>query len=264
MKILVSAILGLLLLLGSLLPYSRISSAKGQDDNTSTKEASVDDSNDDEDEDDKGGFKSRLEAAREARKKAFEEAKDRSEEALEEAKKKREEAREEFKLKLQEIKDERKAKIVENLDGRLGKLNEKWIRHFNRVLSRLSQIIAKIKVRAEELAGEGVDVSEVNAQVLEAEAAIAEAQAAVDAQAAMVYTIEIGDEDSLGDAVSEALGEFKEDIKAVWEKVREARHQVVEALAALKRTAGEGVEIDEEEKLSPSPLPTEVPSPTPV
>jgi len=265
-KILVSAVLGLLLLLGSLLPYSRIPSAKGQDDNTSTQEASADDS---DDEDDNDSFQDRLGAAREARKRAFEEAKQRRQEASEEAKTRREEAREEFKLRLKEIKDERKAKIVENLDERLANRNEKWIRHFNRVLTRLSQIIAKIKIRAEELAGEGTDVSEVNAQVAEAEAAIEVAQEAVNAQALKVYTIEITDEDSLGDAVSEVIGEFKDDIKAVWEKVREARRQVVEAFVALKRAAGEPDEDrDEQEETSPSPLPspspTEVPSPTPI
>jgi hypothetical protein len=254
-KTLVWILLGLLLLLGSLSSYAGVALARwDSDDNSSTQEAEVGD-----DDGDDNNFRERFEAAREARIKAYEEAKERRQEALENAKRLREEAREKFRLSLEEIKDERKHKIVENLDEHLAERNEKWVNHFNRVLSRLSQIIAKIKVKAGELAGQGIDVSAVNTQVSEAETAIAAAQEAVDAQALKTYSFEITDEDSLGEAVSETIGEFKDDIKAVWEKVRTARHEVVEAFVALKKAAGE-----EDEGLSPSPSPTPEPTQTPI
>lgn len=256
MKTLASIVLGLLLLVGSLFPYSRIVTARGSDDNDSTQEASVNDSDDDKD-----GFRTRFQAAKEERLRALKEAREARKEALEEAKRRRGEARKEFKQRLEEIKDERKANIVENLDERLAERNEKWVNHFNRVLTRLNQIIAKIKARAEELAGQGTDVGEVNTQIAEAEAAIAAAQEAVNVQATQVYTIDITDEEGLGDDVSQTIGEFKDDIKAVWKKVREARKQVVEAFVALKKAAGD---IDDEDELSPSVSPTEAPSPTPI
>jgi hypothetical protein len=111
-------------------------------------------------------------------------------------------------------------------------------------------------------------VSEVNTQISEADAAIAAAQEAVNAQATKAYTIEITDEDSLGEAVSQTIGEFKDDIKEVWQKVRDARHEVVEAFVALRRAAGE----PDEDEVSPSPTPTvtltptptETPTPTPI
>ena len=155
------------------------------------------------------------------------EAKQRFEKALEEAKKRREAAqarvktrREEFKEKLETIKDERKQKAVENLDQKFSSINDKQVDHFNKVLSRLSQILAKIKDKGGETS--------------EAEAAINEASEAVLVQAGNTYIIEIADEENLGENVSETVHNLRDDLKGVREKVRMAKEAVHEAFKSLR------------------------------
>jgi len=182
-------------------------------------------------------MKKRLrEAQEEARKKREEivnEFRERRQEALAELEKKREE----FQLKLQEIKDERKQKIVENIDERLSSLNEKWVSHWNRVLSRLTEILAKITSRADALAAEGVDVSSVRSAVTVAEAAISAAQEAVNNQVSNTYVVDITSEENLGQDVKSVISDFHANIKSVWDKVKSARLAVGDALKVLKEVA---------------------------
>ena len=174
-----------------------------------------------------------------------EEAKTNREQALEEfqarreaAKEERELKREEFKQKLSEIKDERKRKIVELLDLRTDKLVERWVEHWNIVLSRLTEILAKIESRADKAEEAGHDVSGVRTAIAEAEAAIAEAQNAVNELAGKTFVIEITDEDSLGQNVSDSVHQVREELQAVREKVRAARQAVLDALHALQAIRG--------------------------
>ena len=182
-------------------------------------------------------MKKRLrEAQEEARKKREEvvnEFREKRQEALTELEKKREE----FQLKLQEIKDERKQKIVENIDERLASLNEKWISHWNRVLSRLTEILAKITSRANALEAEGVDVSSVRSAVTVAEAAISAAQEAVNNQVSNTYVVDITSEENLGQDVKSVISDFHANIKSVWDKVKSARLAVGDALKVLKEVA---------------------------
>jgi len=235
--------MGLAILLGSLAPRANMALIRGDEDESTP---------------------SALGSAKEERLRALQEAREARNNIWEEAKKKREAAREELKLKLEDLKDQRKAKVVEHIGDRINALNEKWINHFNKVLARLNQILAKVKTRAEELASGGTDTSGVGTQITQAETAIAEAQYAVNNQAAQVYDLEPSDETTLGKEVSGVIGDFKDDIKAVWEKVRDARHQVVEAFSALKKATGEpeGTEGQDEEGASPTVSPTETPTPT--
>lgn len=205
------------------------------------------DTNDDElDFRSRDQIKNRLTQVRENKNNFLEEARERRKEKLEAAKKAREEAlenakerREEFKKHLEELKDERKQKIVEHLDERLASLNQKWVNHFNRILTRLTEILAKIQGRTDELAGNGADVTEVNTAISAANSAIDTAQAAVDGQAGKTYVIEITDEESLGENVSEVIHQFREDIAGVREVVRDAREAVRSAYKALKEASGE-------------------------
>ena len=178
--------------------------------------------------------KDALQIIREERKKALEEAKTR---------------REEFKNKVGEIRDQRKKEVVERIDENIGKHNEKWIEHWNKVLSRLSEILAKIKTRTDKAASEGKDVTDVNSAISEADAAITAAQSALDAQAGKTYVIEITDEENLGENVSAVVRKFKTDIKGVQEKVKAARQAVHDAFKALKSI------LKPEETGTPSPTP---------
>ncbi|MFZ5932548.1 MAG: hypothetical protein ACOYT7_00460 [Patescibacteria group bacterium] len=202
------------------------------------------------------GTSANLREALEARKNALEEARRERKEALERAREAREAAmdaaktaREEFKERLREIRNERKRKVVERIDENIAKHNEKWVEHWNRVLSRLREILAKIQTRADKLAAVGKDVSKVNSAISAAESLIAEAQSAVDAQAGKTYVIEITDEETLGENVSRLVQDFRNDVKSVIEKVQAARKGVRDAFKELKAI----FEVESSESPSPTP-----------
>ena len=187
-----------------------------------------------------------LEEARRANKEALQRIREERKKSLEAAKTEREQ----FKERLQELRDEKKREVVERIDQNIGKHNEKWVEHWNKVLSRLSEILAKVKTRTDKAAAEGQDVTAVNAAIAAADAAIAAAQSAVDAQAGKTYVIEITDEENLGENVSVIVRQFKSDTKAVHEKIQTARKAVHDAFKALKALIK-----PEEEEASPSPTP---------
>lgn len=141
--------------------------------------------------------------------------------------------REEFQERLSNLRDERKAQVLENVDRRLSSILTRWISHWNNVLSRLDQILAKVTTRAERLAQNGVDVSVVNSAIDSAEAAIARAQEQIDELAGKDYVFEVGEEASLGEDVRTFLASFKEDMRTVSEAVKSAREAVHQAIRSL-------------------------------
>lgn len=146
--------------------------------------------------------------------------------------------REEFKQKLTEIRDERKRSIVELIDLRIDKMVERWANHWNKVLTRLSEILAKVGTRADKAETAGHDVSAVRAAIAAAEAAIAAAQNAVNELAGKTFVIEITDEETLGQNVRETIHAARAEFVAAREKVREARQAVLDALHSLKAIRG--------------------------
>ncbi|EKD62741.1 MAG: hypothetical protein ACD_52C00076G0006 [uncultured bacterium] len=175
-------------------------------------------------------------AARAKREQALTEFREKRQEAIGEL----QENKEEFRLRLQEIKDEQKRKIIENIDLRLTSINDKWINHWNRVLSRLTEILAKIGSKASVLSEDGKDIASVSSAIASAETAIASAQEAVNGQAGQLYVINLADEKNLGRNVASTINDFHTDIKSVLEKIKDARVAVGDALKALKGVAGEG------------------------
>lgn len=176
---------------------------------------------------------------------AVEDARTRRHEAIDEFRTRREAAREEwqsrreeFKQNLSEIRDARKRRIVELIDLRTDQMLERWINHWNRVLARLTEILAKIGTRADKAEAAGHDVSSVRAAIAEAEAAIAEAQAAVNELAGKTFVIEITDEENLGQNVRDTLHTLRQELLAVREKVRLARQAVLDALHSLQAIRG--------------------------
>lgn len=140
-----------------------------------------------------------------------------------EAESKRNQAQGEFRRKLAEISDERKQKIVENVDTRIVQVNSKWVEHWNNVLTRLSQIVAKIDER-----------SDGSVDTVSAKNAIATAQNAVAAQAAKTYEIKIEGDETVGENTRATLKIFHEDLRKVHAQVKTAREEVVKALRELK------------------------------
>ena len=185
---------------------------------------------------------------------AVEDARIRRQEAIEEfqarrqaAKEEWETRREEFKQRLTEIRDERKREIVKLMDLRMEKMLERWVEHWNRVLARLTEILAKVGTRADKAEAAGHDVSSTRAAITEAEAAIAEAQAAVNELAGKTFVIEITDEENLGQNVSDTIHQVREELQAVREKVRAARQAVLDVLHALQAIRGvDEIEVETE------------------
>lgn len=170
------------------------------------------------------------EAAREARRAALEEARARREEAKERF----QEAREEFREKLAVIRDAQKQGILEHIADRLEHVKDRWTTHFDNVLTRLSEILAKIGTRADRLEEEGRDVSSVRDAITDAEAAIDVAQDAVNTQGENSYIIEISDEDSLREDVQSVRNQLHDDLTSTRDAVKSARQAVHDAFQALK------------------------------
>lgn len=174
-----------------------------------------------------------LQAARETRQQALEAARLRRQQALEGAQARQEE----FRASLSLIRDERKAATVEQLNNKLAAMNARFTTRFDHIITRLTELLAKIVSRTDKAEERGYDVTVVREAITTAEAAIETAQAAVNAQAEKVYIIEITDEERLGQAVQEAISLLKADIKAtrgVVADAKEAVHAVLKALADLR------------------------------
>ena len=158
----------------------------------------------------------------------------------------REQMREEFRQNLQRITDERKQTVVENIYERIAAQNEKWVNHWNNVLTRLTSILDKAESRVESSASTEADLSSFNLAMDNAREAIRVAQAAVDEQAGKTYQIEITDETTLGQVVRSTIADFRNDLRATMGSVQEAKEAVVEVMRHLKDLASE-LESDNEQ-----------------
>ncbi len=171
-------------------------------------------------------------------------------EAREAAREERQDARDEFRERLAEVRNAQKRERLEHVSQMLDQINEKWAAHFDNVLLRLSEILAKIGTRADKLEEDGQDVASVRDAIADAEAAIDAAQVVVDTQAENIYVIDITDEESLKDDVKSARDELHTDLTVARDEVKTARQAVHDAFQALKdvrsvQDTGEGV-TDEE------------------
>lgn len=182
------------------------------------------------------------EEAREKR----EELKSEFEAKREEAKEKRKESREEFKTKLAELRDEKKKEIVERIDEKLSTLNSKWVDRWNKVLERLTEVLAKIKLRTSTAKANGKDTSAIETAIASAEKAITDAQEAVNVQAGKNYVIIIGDEEGIGQDVRTTINQFHADIRTTKEAVSKAKEAVKNVFQSLKTIVGEGEEAKTE------------------
>jgi uncharacterized coiled-coil DUF342 family protein len=142
--------------------------------------------------------------------------------------------REEFKEKIKGIRDKRKQVIVQRVDNKISNLNKLHTERFNNILERLSNVFDKIQARIDSLSAKGKDVSSVTSLIEIARNKISTAQTAVNEQAARDYIIELGDEEKLGEVVSTAHIEFKEDIKSVRDTVKDARKATLDVILELK------------------------------
>ncbi len=166
-----------------------------------------------------------------------EEAAQKRKEVQEEIMKKREEAkeefakeREEFKMKLEEMTDERKQQIVEKVDERISEMNERITGRLAEHLDKITEIIDRIEEKAGDLEG---DTKAVDDAVTVARAAVETAQESVAEQAGKEYIIELTEEGNLKEDVQSVVSQFRTDIKATVETVKDARQKTVDAARAL-------------------------------
>jgi len=179
-------------------------------------------------------IKEELKTKKEELKQAFEERKEELKKIREEAREKFSEEREDFEDRLTEIKDKKKQAIVERVDSKITTLNNKHTDRFNALLEKLSSILDRIESKADELEGEGANISSVDVAVQIARDAIAAAQREITEQAGKDYIIVIDSESNLGNVVSSAFKEFREDMEALKDSIKVARDAVHEAAKTLK------------------------------
>lgn len=137
-----------------------------------------------------------------------------------------EQKREELRDRLQLIKDERKREATEKLGTRLSTVKDKWVDHWNNVLTRLESILVKVEERD--------DAGDVTEEIASARTAIAAAQTSINELAAKTYEIEITDEEGLGDDVSSAVATLKDDLSEVRTNMKAAHDAVTAVISALK------------------------------
>jgi membrane-associated HD superfamily phosphohydrolase len=184
-------------------------------------------------------------AAAQRRQGRLEEVRMRRQEAVENA----QTQREEFQEKVNQIRSEAKQRVLSNLAERFTSVNEKWVNHWTRVLSRFSEILDKMAARIEHIGEQtGKDITAAMTAIGEAEAAIATAQEAVAAQAGKTYVPEIDDEATVGVNVRDLVSQFKADLKETLGHVQVARRAMTDALSSMKTLAGSGSEREVEDE----------------
>lgn len=146
----------------------------------------------------------------------------------EEAKEKFEERRQEFQEKLGEIKDERKQAIVERTDERLSAMNESLTNRLLEHLSKIDEVLDRVATSAE-----SYNDSTLDDAITVARASIETAQTAIEEQAGKEYIVSIGEEDELRTAVKAVVEQFRTDMKATADAVKEARDKTAEAARIL-------------------------------
>lgn len=176
------------------------------------------------------GIQNRIEETKEIREQKRIELQNKIQEKKEELRTIREQKQEEFRQKLQEIKDARKQKIVANLDRSYVNINNRWTTHFKNVLERLTKILDKVKIRAENQKN-----SEALSSINDIYSQIDKVKTAVEEQAANTYTIEITSEDKLGEAAKTVHSQLRNDLQALREQIKDILESIRKVVQALKQ-----------------------------
>lgn len=177
-------------------------------------------------------------------------AKKRIEAIREEAKKVAETRRAELKDKISKLRDEKKKQITTRLDEQMARLNARWTDHFNNVLNRLSEILAKVELRADKAQAAGRDVSAVRTAIANAKTAIATARTAVEVQAKKTYIATFSSDTELNAAFKVVREQLKKDLFELRDGAMKSAHKAVKnAHQALKGVP----KVDEEPNATTTP-----------
>lgn len=166
---------------------------------------------------------------REEMKSKIENLREEMQQKREEAKTRFQEQREEFKQKKETIRDERKKETIENIDIKINELNTKHTENLQQNLTKVTEILDRIDQKVASLEAEGKDTSAITTSSTNARTLISVAAEAIKTQAGKEYIINATDETLLKDEVKKTFAAFRNDIKAVHEKVKAAREAVVQS-----------------------------------
>ncbi|MBI2268018.1 MAG: hypothetical protein HYU80_01060 [Candidatus Blackburnbacteria bacterium] len=158
------------------------------------------------------------------------------EERTAEARKTREERKATLTKKLEEFKNQKKAKLTEKLNETLTRINEKQTSQMAKYLDKTSEILDRLAERVENTAKNGKDTTALHTAIQKAKNAITEAKAAVEAQAAKDYSLNISSESSIRTDVKSTRNSLFKDLKAVRQKVIEAKQEVANAIRVAATT----------------------------
>lgn len=168
------------------------------------------------------------------------------EERLVNAKARREEVKndlenraDEVKQSWNSIKNEEKRTALVRIDELLDTINANRTRHYNDILSRLSEILVKIQARTERAKSEGKDVATISEAIETSVSAITIARKGVDAQKSKTYSIQVTDETTAKNDAGEAVKTLQSDLKETRDLVVMARKAVFDSFLALKDGIGE-------------------------
>lgn len=134
--------------------------------------------------------------------------------------------RQEFKDRLQTIRDEAKKTIVERIDTKIATINTNATIRLSSALNKLSSAITRIE---DKITSDQNESQEVLQAIDTAKASIEAAETAVDEQASKSYIIEITDEESLRQAVSTVVQQFKSDLDTTKRSVLQAKSDTLTA-----------------------------------
>lgn len=162
-------------------------------------------------------------------------------EALEKRKAEIEAKREAFKTKLAAVRDQKKQTIVTRVDEKLSRINKNRVAHWQKVLTRLEEVLGKVEKMTTNLKTKGQDVTAVEEAITKAKGALAAAKEAVAAQGEKEYIITVTSETTLRINVGQAIKTEQTDLQAVLKTVNEARKQVGNAIKALAQARGEAL-----------------------
>lgn len=144
-----------------------------------------------------------------------------------------------FRAQIKTIKDERKQMLTERIADRVASSNARLTNRMDRALDHLTDILNRVKVRAQDFKTQGKDTTALDAAILAAESVIATAQSAVDAQKAKEYTANIVDEETLRNTIGQMVSGFRLDIQAVHKLVVDAKQAVQKAIMEAAKLRGE-------------------------
>jgi hypothetical protein len=146
-------------------------------------------------------------------------------------------ARAKFEAGLKEMKDQKKKAIVEKIDAKIAEINAKQTTRYQQVLDKLQMILDK---EAKTASGTAMLEKIENAQT-----AIDDAKTAVVSQAAKIYTIAIGTDETIKLNVGTIVSQFRQDLQAVYKKVMNAKiaEQPIRMMIDIKEKRATGAAL---------------------